>query len=95
MVEGRLRKFYEEVVLLEQVFVIDNETKVKKVIENAGKDVARRSRSGRLSCASTWARASKRKKKTLPPKGKATPERRGIARMPRFAASPIGPERAA
>ena len=39
MVEGRLRKYYEEVVLLEQVFVIDNETKIKKVIENAAADV--------------------------------------------------------
>jgi len=39
MVEGRLRKYYEEVVLLEQVFVIDNETKIKKVIENAATDV--------------------------------------------------------
>lgn len=35
MVEGRLRKFYEESVLLEQIFVIDGETKVGKVIENA------------------------------------------------------------
>ena len=39
MVEGRLRKFYEESVLLEQVFVIDGETKVGKVIENAAKEV--------------------------------------------------------
>ena len=39
MVEGRLRKYYEEVALLEQVFVIDNETKVAKVLENAAKDV--------------------------------------------------------
>jgi elongation factor Ts len=39
MVEGRLRKFYEESVLLEQIFVIDGETKVAKVIENATKDV--------------------------------------------------------
>jgi len=38
MVEGRLRKFYEESVLLEQVFVIDGETKVGKVVENAAKD---------------------------------------------------------
>jgi elongation factor Ts len=37
MVEGRLRKFYEEVVLLEQIFVIDGETKVAKVVEAAGK----------------------------------------------------------
>jgi len=39
MVEGRLRKYYEEVVLLEQVFVVDGETKVGKVIEAAAKDV--------------------------------------------------------
>jgi len=39
MVEGRLRKYYEEVVLLEQVFVIDNETKIAKVIANAAADV--------------------------------------------------------
>src|SRR6266478_5952238 len=38
MVEGRLRKFYEEVVLLEQVFVIDGERRVGKVIEAAAKE---------------------------------------------------------
>jgi elongation factor Ts len=38
MVEGRLRKYYEEVVLLEQTFVIDGETKVGNVIEAAAKD---------------------------------------------------------
>src|SRR3546814_13329917 len=38
MVEGRLRKFYEEVVLLEQIYVIDGETKVSKVLEAAAKD---------------------------------------------------------
>lgn len=38
MVEGRIRKYYEEVVLLEQVFVIDGETKISKVIENAAKE---------------------------------------------------------
>jgi elongation factor Ts len=37
MVTGRLQKFYQEVVLLEQTFVIDNESKVAKVIENAAK----------------------------------------------------------
>jgi elongation factor Ts len=37
MVEGRLRKYYEEVVLLEQVYVIDGESKVGKVIEAAAK----------------------------------------------------------
>jgi elongation factor Ts len=38
MIEGRLRKFYEESVLLSQVFVIDGETPVAKVLEKAGKD---------------------------------------------------------
>ncbi|HVC54584.1 MAG TPA: translation elongation factor Ts [Stellaceae bacterium] len=37
MVEGRLRKFYEESVLLEQIFVIDGETRVGKAIEAAAK----------------------------------------------------------
>ena len=39
MVEGRLRKFYEEVCLIEQIFVIDGETKISKVLEAAAKDV--------------------------------------------------------
>ncbi len=39
MVEGRLRKFYEESVLLEQIFVIDGETKVAKVIENTAAEI--------------------------------------------------------
>jgi elongation factor Ts len=38
MVTGRLQKFYQEVVLLEQTFVIDNETKVGDVIEKAAKE---------------------------------------------------------
>jgi len=39
MVEGRIRKYYEEVVLYEQVWVLDGETKVRKAIEDAAKDV--------------------------------------------------------
>lgn len=39
MLEGRMRKFYEEICLLEQVFVMDGETKISKVLENAVKDV--------------------------------------------------------
>ena len=38
MVEGRLRKFYEEVCLLDQTFVMDGETQVAKAVEAAGKD---------------------------------------------------------
>lgn len=37
MVEGRLRKYYEEVVLMEQVYVVDGETKIASVIANASK----------------------------------------------------------
>jgi len=37
MVEGRLRKFYEEVVLLEQIFVVDQKTRISGVVEQAGK----------------------------------------------------------
>jgi elongation factor Ts len=38
MVEGRLRKYYEEVVLVEQTYVIDGENKIRQVIENAAKE---------------------------------------------------------
>ncbi len=39
MVEGRLRKYYEDVVLLDQTFVIDGETKVAKALEAAEKEI--------------------------------------------------------
>ena len=39
MVEGGLRKFHQEVVLLEQAFVIDGKTKVSKVVDDAAKQV--------------------------------------------------------
>ena len=39
MVEGRLRKFYEEVVLLKQIFVIDGENTIEKVLQNAASDI--------------------------------------------------------
>ena len=38
MVEGRLRKFYEETVLLDQIYVIDGESRVGKVVEAAAKE---------------------------------------------------------
>jgi elongation factor Ts len=38
MVEGRLRKYYEDTVLLDQVFVIDGETRVAKIVEVAAKE---------------------------------------------------------
>lgn len=39
MLEGRIRKFYEEIVLLEQDFVMDPDTKINKLLENAAKDI--------------------------------------------------------
>src|ERR1700744_1722288 len=39
MMEGRMRKFYEDTVLLSQTFVIDGETQVGKVIEKAAKEL--------------------------------------------------------
>jgi elongation factor Ts len=38
MVEGRMKKYYQEVVLLEQTSVIDGETRIADVIARAGKD---------------------------------------------------------
>ena len=39
MVEGRVRKFYEEVVLLEQVFVMDGKTKIADVVDQFAKEI--------------------------------------------------------
>src|SRR6266851_5002386 len=47
MVEGRLRKFYEEVVLLEQIFVIDGERRV----DPGGRICVLRPRRGRRAAA--------------------------------------------
>jgi elongation factor Ts len=38
MVEGRIRKFYEEVVLLEQMFVMDGKTPISEVVANVSKE---------------------------------------------------------
>jgi len=39
MVDGRVKKFYEEVVLLEQVFVVDGENRVSAVVKKAGAEL--------------------------------------------------------
>ncbi len=39
MMEGRMRKYYEETVLMQQTFVKDNETQIAKLIEKASKDL--------------------------------------------------------
>ncbi len=39
MVEGRIRKYYEEVALTEQTYVIDGETKVSKAIDAVAEEI--------------------------------------------------------
>lgn len=39
MVEGRVRKYYEEVVLLEQAYIMAEKTKVSQAVEAAAKDI--------------------------------------------------------
>ena len=39
MVDGRLRKFFEDVCLVDQTYVIDGETKVATVIETASREI--------------------------------------------------------
>lgn len=39
MVEGRIRKFYEENCLMEQPFVMDGKQKVRELVEATAKDV--------------------------------------------------------
>ena len=38
MIVGRMAKFYQEVVFSEQTFIIDGETKISKVVEDAAKN---------------------------------------------------------
>ena len=39
MMEGRVRKYYEDVVLLEQNFVMDDKVKIKDLLKNFGKEI--------------------------------------------------------
>ena len=38
MIEGRIRKYYEEVVLLEQLFVMDDKIKIKDLVTKFAKE---------------------------------------------------------
>lgn len=38
MIEGRIRKYYEEVVFLEQLFVMDDKVKIKDLVANFSKE---------------------------------------------------------
>ena len=39
MVEGRIRKFYEEVILLKQTFVMNPDQTIEQLVEQSGKDI--------------------------------------------------------
>ena len=39
MIEGRMEKFYAEVVLLEQIFIMDTSMKIKDLIAKASKEI--------------------------------------------------------
>ena len=67
MVEGRLRKFYEECVLLEQIFVIDGESRVGKIVEAAAKEAGAPIRVAGF-VRSPSARASSGRPPTSPPR---------------------------
>ena len=60
MVEGRLRKFYEEVVLLEQIFVVDSETRIAQGRRERGQGSRRADQDRRLRplCAGRGDRAA-------------------------------------
>jgi elongation factor Ts len=57
MVEGRLRKFYEESCLLEQTFVIDGENSVGKVLETFAKQAAKASNAKSRTLLRKWRRS--------------------------------------
>jgi len=46
MVDGRIRKYYEEVVLMEQTSMIDGETKISKMVADSGAKVTAFTRFG-------------------------------------------------
>jgi len=39
MMEGRMRKYYEDVVLLQQAFIMDDSLSISKLLEKSGKDL--------------------------------------------------------
>jgi len=39
MVEGRIKKYYQEIVLLEQIFVMDNKSTIAQVVADAAKEL--------------------------------------------------------
>ena len=78
MVEGRIRKYYEEVVLLEQVWVHDGESRVRAVVKKAGAKLGGFARftlgEGIEKQVSDFAAEVAATAKTSPPEPKATPD---------------------
>lgn len=50
MIEGRVSKFLEETVLLEQAFVIDGKTKISEILSNAAKELGSEIKITGFSC---------------------------------------------
>jgi hypothetical protein len=61
MVEGRMRKFYEEVVLLKQAFVLNPDLTVEKALKDAEADDRRAGQDHHLRLLPRSAKASRRK----------------------------------
>ena len=81
MVEGRMRKFYEEVVLLKQAFVMNPDQTVEQLLAETGKDARRAGQDRRASCAWPSAKASRRRPTTSPPKSPSH-DRPGLSSRP-------------
>ncbi len=75
MVEGRMRKFYEEVALLSQAFVINPDVTVGEALKEAEKEIGAPATVTGFRTLSPWARASKRKTATSQPKWLLPPRR--------------------
>jgi elongation factor Ts len=72
MIEGRIRKFYEEVVLVKQAFVINPDLTVEKALKDAEKEIGAPAKiTGFIRLRS--ARASRRKRATSLPKWRRQP----------------------
>ncbi len=67
MVEGRVKKYYDEVVLEEQAYIMDPDKRLSRLLPTPPKNWAPTSKSKTLP-ASNWVKASRKKKKTLLPK---------------------------
>ncbi len=76
MVDGRIRKYYEEVVLLEQVWVHDGESRVRAVVAEVGRQARP------ASSASSSAKASRSRPPISPRKSRRRPASRRSNRSP-------------